>query len=58
MSPKEFFDRFSHVKDWDSLLYFLENLPLGLQIFFGLVAFGLLLLVYIFFVALIVDKHN
>ena len=52
-----FFDKLKHVKGWDSFWWFFNSIPQYQQIFVGAVIFGLLVLVYIFFVAIFIDKH-
>ncbi len=53
-----FFKQLAKVEDWDSFVYFFEIQPFPIQIFLGLVIFGALYLVWLFFYAMFVDKYN
>ncbi len=52
-----YFDKIEHVKDWDSFVWFWNSISPEMQIVTGIVIFGLCVLVWIFVVAIFIDKH-
>ena len=53
---QNFLNDLKYVQDWDSFWWFFNNQPENIQIFMGFALFGICVLVYIFFVAIFIDK--
>ncbi len=53
----KFFDGLNQVHSFHDFVLLFNSLSQPMQIFVGAVIFGCLVLVYIFFVAIFIDKH-
>ncbi|MDX1950504.1 MAG: hypothetical protein SFT90_08450 [Rickettsiales bacterium] len=53
-----FYNQLKKVHDWDSFVHFFEIQSFPMQIVIGLTLFGIAYLVFLFFYAMFVDKHN
>lgn len=54
----DFINKLTSIRSWDQFVYFFEHQPLPIQIFIGLVIFGVTYLVYLFFMGLFSDNHE
>jgi len=57
MDPKSFFFKIKHIHNINEFMWFFDHQPIEAKILIGAAIFGCILLIYIFIVALFVDKH-
>jgi len=55
---RNFFSRLENVRSWDELVYLFESQTVAVQWLLGISSFGVLVLLWVFIVAIFIDKHE